>query len=129
MWETTLYTISDIAKNLQMDRCTIAKYLKRGVELGICPSYSYAAAQSRSSSRQVAVVTDNNIARAFFNAKECAQILSNETGIRFTAKAVSNCAYGYNKTYHNLNFKHITKEEYLQYKMINNEVVKGDDIK
>lgn len=129
LWESTLYTISDISNELQIDNRTTAKYLKRGVILGLCPSYSYAAAQSRSSSRQIAVIINNKISRVFFNSKMAAEILKNEIGVKFTAKGISNCAYGYNKTYKGLTFKHITKEEYIQYKMINNiEVVKGGDI-
>lgn len=133
MWEDTLCTISNIAQSLQMDNYTIAKYLKRGVSLGIC-SYSYAEAHSRRSSRQVAIIDEDSVLRAFFNAKECATTLQSETGMRFTAKGVSNCAYGYNKSYRGYRFKHITKEEYEQYKMIeknkNIEVVleKGDDL-
>lgn len=130
LWETTLCTISDIAFRLKMDSRTIAKYLKRGVMLGLCPSYSYSEAQSRSSSRQIAIMDDNKISRVFFNSKEAAEILQNEMKIKFTAKGISNCAYGYNKTYRDLIFKHITREEYEQYKMIkNNEVVlKEDDV-
>lgn len=134
IWETTFCTISDIAKHLKMDNRTIAKYLKRGVVLGLCPSYSYAEAQNRNSSRQIAIIDNDRMLRVFFNSKECATTLQNETGMRFTAKGVSNCAYGYNKSYHKYQFKHITREEYEQYKMIeqnkNIEVVsKGDDIK
>ena len=47
--------------------------------------------------------------------------------IKFIPKGVQSCANGSLKTYHGLQFKHITREEYLQYKMIedNIEVVKG----
>jgi hypothetical protein len=91
--------------------------------LGLCPSYSYAAAQSRNSSRQIAIVDNDKILRVFFNSKECAKILREETGIGLTAKGVSNCAYGYNKSYYGFTFKHITREEYEQHKMINNNAV------
>lgn len=65
------------------------------------------------------------IIRVFFNAKECAEILQEEMGIKFSAKTVSNCACGCNKFYHGFQFKHITRSEYEQYKIIlnNNEVV------
>ena len=119
LWETTLYTISDIAHHLKMDNRTIARYLKRGAFLGLCPSYSYAMAHSRRTSKQIAIVNNNKICRVFFNSKECANILQEETGIKFMAKGVSNCAYGYNKSYRGFTFKHITREEYEQYKMIN----------
>lgn len=124
LWNTSLCTVANIAHELQMNNYTIANYLKRGVELGIC-NYSYAEAHRRSASRQIAIVNNESIVRVFFNAKECAEVLQDETGVRFTFKGVANCAYGYCKSYRGYKFKHISKKEYEQYKMIinNNEVV------
>jgi hypothetical protein len=49
-------------------------------------------------------------------------------GVQCTAGGVCGVCRGTHKTHRGFDFKYITKEEYEQYKMINNnEVVKGAD--
>ena len=59
----------------------------------------------------------------FLNARELERI-SIQIGIpKFYANVVRKACRGDLISYHGLNVKDITKEEYEQYKMINNEVV------
>ena len=131
LWEQDKYDVSRISSILKMHRTSICTYLKRGANLGLAPTYNTSNSLSRSFKKPVALVENNKIIKVFSTHEECSNILSEKYNIKFIPKGVQSCANGSLKTYHGLQFKHITREEYLQYKMIedNIEVVKDGEQK
>jgi very-short-patch-repair endonuclease len=119
MWERELYNCQDIIKTLQLHRTTVTTYLKRGKDMGLCPSYnSNEALLRRDNFKRVMAVYDDTVIDVFKNINDCAEGLTKRMNIGFKPRQIQKCANGYLAHYHNINFKYITREEYEQYKMI-----------
>ena len=80
------------------------------------------------SSRQKPVVAifADKIVDMFCGKFEAADVLTKKYGVKFSAVSISHTCLGQQKQHNGFTFKHITREEYEQYKMIKNnyEVVK-----
>lgn len=71
--------------------------------------------------------SDNEIKYVFIGSNECAQYLTRQIGVEFKPRQIQKCANGHLPHYHNFVFRYITKEEYLQYKMIEKNNIKVVD--
>ena len=126
MWENQHCNCKTIADTLQLHRTTVCTYLKRGFDIGLCPSYSTEESLNRrDNKKRIALIKEGVIISVFSDGNQCATDLTRKMGIIFKPKQIRSCANGYLSHYHGLNFKYITREEHEQYKMIeNNGVVK-----
>jgi very-short-patch-repair endonuclease len=126
MWENKNMSVGEIMAETQFSKTTVREYLLRGVRLGFCPSYNKYESRKRmgiTHNKYIALCKGDQIKCVFLNARELERI-SIQIGIpKFYANVVRKACRGDLISYHGLNFKDITKEEYEQYKMINNEVV------
>ena len=60
---------------------------------------------------------------SFKNADELSRVSVKCFGVQFNKHSLYAVCSGYSNSYYGFKFKYITKEEYLQYKMINNDEV------
>ena len=122
LWEVDECDISEISNILRLERHTIRRYLKRGNSIGLCPSYSTKESGCRSHSQCVAVYKDDILIRSFRHVDQLCDLSLELFGYKFNNKSVR-MSYCNNIAYKGFIIKNITREEYLQNKMINNEVV------
>ena len=128
LWEEKEYGTSEIAQELNKDRHTIISYLRRGKDVGICPSFNNQESIFRGHNVYLMLLKNNLPVGVFRHVHQLCNKSVEMFGVEFHAPSVRAC-YDKKETYKGFNIKRITKEEYEQYKMINNEVVKGDDTK
>ena len=102
---------------------TVAKYLKKGKEIGICVSYNKEESKKRTQYRSILCYDEEHTIAAFKDANELVKLSNVYFGKQLSKEGVYNVCNGRRKTYYGLSFKYITKEEYEQYKMINNNEV------
>lgn len=123
LWERDECDISEIASILRLDRHTIRYYLQRGNSIGLCPSYNTKESAFRSHSKCIAVYKDGMLVRAFRHVNQLCEMSLELFGSQFNNKSVR-MSYCNNMIYKGFIIQNITREEYLQYKMIDdNEVV------
>lgn len=130
LWENSGLSIQQMVKKFCVNRTTIRHYLQQGYKIGLCPSYNEQEARYRSCLERtipVAFIKNNHIQHVFSCAKEVEELSMKLFGVQCTRKGVQAVCNDEYYSHRDLNFKYITKEEYIQYKMINIEVVKGDD--
>ena len=131
MWENNHCGVEQIVQTLQLNRTTVCTYLKKGAQLNLCPSYNTTESlKRRDNKKRIALVCNERIVDVFHDSDDCANEMQNRTGIVFRPRQIQRCANGYLEHYHNFDFKYITREEYEQYKIIeqNNGVVKDGDL-
>ena len=129
LWEVNEYSVGEIAKKLNVSNMTVITYLKRGKEFGLCPSYDSSESIYRKGTR-VALLQQNKIIHVFRHFNQLCEQSSGLIGVHFNKSSVIDCSRR-SGFYKGFEIKRITKEEYEQYKMIenkNNEVVKEEDI-
>ena len=85
----------------------------------INPNNNIVCIASDGLSKPVAVYKGQDVIQVFVSCDEAAEVLSEKYSIIFKREGIKNTCLGRQKQYHNLTFKHITREEYEQYKMIN----------
>lgn len=122
LWEYNECCVSEIADILRFDRHTIRYYLQRGNAVGLCPSYNTKESAFRSHSQCVAVYKDDIFVRAFRHVDQLCKASLKLFGCQFHNKSVR-MSYCNNIPYKGFVIKNITKEQYLQYKTINNNEV------
>ena len=126
LWEIYEYSTGDIAKQLKVTRPTIIAYLKRGKECNLCPSYNYLEAKNRKSDSYIALLQQEKIICVFRHFDQLCKQSLQLLGTYFHKPSVLTCSHR-NELYKGYKIQHITKEEYEQYKIINNiEVVKKE---
>ncbi len=126
LWDEECMSIHDISIELGIAKNTARKYLKLGAKIGICKTYSISECRMRSSGKYIGCYKNNKmICTNVGVANICIEVF-NTLNIRCLASCVSAVCNGKRGLYKGLDFKFISKEEYKQYKMINNnnEVVK-----
>lgn len=84
----------------------------------INPDNNITCVASTGLSKPVAVHDGSNIIQVFVSCDEAAEVLSKIYSTVFKRERIKSVCLGRQKQYRGLHFKHITKEEYLQYKMI-----------
>lgn len=92
----------------------------------INPNNNIVYVASSSLYKPVAIYNGQDVIQVFISCDEAAEVLSEKYSIVFKRERIKSACLGQQKQYHNLKFKHITKEEYEKYKIIknkNNEVV------
>ena len=132
MWENKTLSVGQIIKETKLNKSTVREYLLRGLSLGFCPSYHKHESRRRMGhqrSKPIAYCENNDIKYVFSNAYELEELSIKNGGPKFRAIAVNRVCRGELLSYRGIKFEYITEEEYQQYKMINNEVVKGADKK
>lgn len=121
-WETRDVTQYEIADELKLDLTTVYKYLKTGAKIGLCPSYNRVSSLERY--RQAVICYRNNeMVHAFRTATVAANELTKLYGRVFKKDFIIRVCQGYWKNYRGLQMKYVSKQEYEQYKMINNNEV------
>ena len=109
---------------LGKDRHTIISYLRRGYDAGICQSFSNNESIYRGNNPYLMVLKNTTIIGVFRHIHRLCDVSQELFGEIFHMPSVRMC-YDKQKTYKGYYIKRITREEYLQYKMIKNiEVVK-----
>ena len=121
LWEIDEYGVGEIVKKLNVSNVTVMTYLKRGKEYGLCPSYNFSESTYRKGTR-VALLRNNKVVRVFRHFNQLCEQSLVLLGVYFHKPSVITCSRR-NELYKGYEIKRITKEEYEQYKMINNEVV------
>ena len=116
-------SIQEIAQTLGVCLQTVAKYLKRGREIGLCPSYNKQESRRRIVYRSVLCWNEQHDARAFKDISELIKLSVRYFGKQFNRTGILNTCKNKQLTHHGFYIKYITKEEYEQYKMINNNEV------
>lgn len=120
--------IKDIIRLLRISKYTVNKYLKIGKELGLCDSYNRKEATKRGNSKPIAYFENENIIYVFKNCDELIKCSETIFGRKFKPSGIHGVCNRSRNTYYGKVFKYITKEEYGQYKMINNEVVFNKEV-
>lgn len=123
LWENKKLTMHEIIEKINVSRTTTIKYLTKGRELGLCPSYNEDEARRRYNifkMKPIAWVENGIIKNVFNNAKEAEQKSVYYFGVKCSCHNIQSVCNGTQKSHHGFEFKYITKEEYEQYKMIKN---------
>ncbi len=121
LWEQDEYSVGEITDSLHVSRVTVKTYLKRGKEYGLCPSYSPTESTYRKGPR-VALLQQNNVIYVFRHFNHLCEQSSFLLGVYFHKPSVITSSRR-NELYKGYEIKRITKAEYEQYKMINNNEV------
>ena len=121
LWEIDEYGVGEIAKRLNVSNVTVITYLKRGKECGLCPSYDFSESTYRKGTR-VALLQQNKIVHVFRHFNQLCEQSHGLLGVYFHKPSVITCSRR-NELYKGFEIKRITREEYEQYKMINNNEV------
>ena len=132
LWEKQGLSIREICEKLKLSNTTIRKYLQRGKEMGICSSYSVKESHTRGylyMGKRVGLLYNGHIIAAFISVPEAQKYSQHFTGHQYHITSIYNMCENNRSGSNGFDFKYITKEEYEQYKMINDEVVlkKEDD--
>ena len=126
MWENTSMRVADIAHAIGVSNVTVGTYLKMGKILGLSTSYNRRAAILRNAekkSKPVAYLNNGSIMFVFKNASEVEEkslVLFKKQYKRDKVRVLCRKQYVIEPC---ARFIYITKEEYEQYKMINNNEV------
>lgn len=125
MWEQDQLSSGEIKEKTGLSASAVHKYLKKGLLLKLCPSYSKKLAHKRKWIAPVACLQDGIIRAVFLNSRDIENTSLQILGVQCTENGVRGVCRGDHKTHKGFEFKDITKEEYERYKMIinNNEVV------
>jgi hypothetical protein len=147
LWEDGLSS-KEICYKLGLSTSTVWKYLKYGKEIGLCPTYDEKISHQRgvikgdnhkygltnaqktylkSITKPICLLYENQMVEIFASGKEAELKLPIITGRTYTRKSISRICCGKRGMANGFNMEYITREEYEQYKMINNEVVKDGD--
>lgn len=125
LWEKDKLTVSKITEQLKLGHATVVRYLKIGRNFGLCPSYNVEAAFQRRDEdkyKPILVIDKINNQYVFISTHEAIDSFFTIFGIR-ASKSGLNTACRCHGVYKGLRVKYITKEEYEQHKMINNNEV------
>lgn len=63
LWETDKYSSGDIVKTLNLHRTTVCTYLKRGHDLGLCPSYNTKESLRRRKKKQYKMIENIEVVK------------------------------------------------------------------
>ncbi len=128
LWESDEYGVGEIVNQLNVSRVTVGTYLKRGKECNLCPSYDLSEATYRKGTR-VALLQQGKVVGVFRHFNQLCEKSLLLLGVSFHKPSVITCSRR-GELYKGYEVRRITKEEYKQYKMINNNevVLKEDDI-
>ena len=127
LWESEEYSVGEIANKLNVSRVTVGTYLKRGKEYNLCPSYDLSEVTYRKGTR-VMLLQQGKIVGVFRHFNQLCEKSLLLFGVSFHKPSVITCSRRA-QLYKGYEIKRITKEEYEQCKMINNnEVVKESDV-
>ena len=151
LWEECEMSVKEIRNITGLSKQTIWKYLTDGKEIGLCPTYNPVLSHTRGIqkgdkstgkhfgrrntykqrsyevTKPICLLQDGEIVTMFGSAPEAERKLPIFIGRTYTAKYIPNICSGYRKMTNGFDMKHISKEEYEQYKMIkNNEVVNNE---
>jgi very-short-patch-repair endonuclease len=122
LWEESELSVVEITNRLKLNRITVATYLGRGHDLGLCNSFNHEESVYRSSNPYLMVLKDGVVFGVFRHVHQlCNQSIA-VFGQQFHLPSVRAC-YNKTQTYKGFNIQTITREEYEQYKMINNNEV------
>ena len=116
-------SIQEIARTLNVCIQTVAKYLKRCRDVGLCPSYNKQESRRRIVYKSVLCWNEQYAPVAFKNISELLKMSTLYYGRQFSRSCVLQTCKNQQSSHHGFNIRYITKEEYEQCKMINNEVV------
>lgn len=116
-------SIEDISIEMKLSRTTIHKYIKQGYSIGVCRTYTESGYAQRRDFKRVAQIRDGAIVRVFASRHEVESLSDDIYGVHLTKWQVGCLCRNEESHPSGLNFKYITREEYKQYKIINNEVV------
>ena len=120
-------SVQEIKKILHVCSHTVCNYLKKGKEIGLCPSYSKNEARNRIIYPSVLCWNHQHYPRAFKDISELLTLSSLYYGKQFSRSCVLQTCKQKQSSHHGFQIKYITKEEYQQYKMIedNGVILKG----
>ena len=121
LWEQDDYSTTEIAQMVGICPTTVRAYLKRGLELGICPSYNHQESDRRGNlykSSCVAFTLNNVIQYVFRSAQEVSDKSTDLFGVKYTKSQIHKVCCGDLQTCGGLCFRHISLEEYRKYKRI-----------
>jgi len=117
------YNISDdkypsyISQHFHIDRHTVVKYLKHGMELGWC-NYDESEMRAhitkntwKNKTKPLKVEIENDIL-VFRQIKDCCKYLSEKYTVHFDETSMRQCCRGERKTHRGLTFKYITHSEF-----------------
>ncbi len=130
LWEEEAYGTTEIANAIGKDRHTVVSYLRRGFDIGLCPSFSNKESIFRGNNPYIMVLRKGNSVGVFRHVHQLCDVSIDLFGEKFHLSSVRAC-YDKKQKYKGFNIRRITREEYLQYKMIenkNNEVVSKEEI-
>lgn len=132
LWEQEKRSVGIIKNILNISAPAVYKYLKRGYEMGLCPSYNRQVSKKRKTGLPLAYIRNNHIVYVFQKTTEVIEQSMGLFGVQCTTDGVNGVCAGRHKTHRGLSFKRITYAEYEQYKLIENnnkiKVVGGDSI-
>lgn len=132
LWEHHFLSTKEIGLKLGICSATAYKYLKYGKEIGLCPTYNIKESNRRGriyAGKHIALLYNNKVINAFKTTEEASIQLEKIIKYRYATNSINNICLGIRRCRNGFDLKYITKEEYLQYKMIENnniEVVKEE---
>lgn len=132
LWENDGLGTVQIAERIGVHKATVAEYLKRGHKANLCLSYNTHESYKRGTDhiiKCIAAIKNDEVVCVFRGKQEIEEKSVLRLGVWFRHNCVYEVCNGKAKTHRGFKFKYITREEYEQYKMIENGVVKGDDIR
>ena len=116
-------SVSDISDCVKLSTTTIHKYLKQGYTIGVCKLYNTVDGRRRRKMKYIAQTNGDIVVRVFRNANELEELSNLLYGVHFQRHNIWAVCRGVMGSYCGLTFRYITKEEYEQHKMINNNEV------
>lgn len=123
LWENDKLAITEIETLLNISRVSVARYLKYGKQIGICPSYNKQEAFKRRSlcKHKPILITDKyGSTHIFSSTDDAVNQFQNIFNMEASKSGLRTACREYGK-YKGLIVQYITKEEYKQYKMINQD--------
>lgn len=120
MWESG-FSVGEIMDKFHLSKTAVRRHLLLGKQIGICMSYNKNESRKRASERRsnpVAYISNDTIQYVFINTREAAEKSMELFGVQCSESGIQAVCAGIYTHTHNLHFKHITREEYEQYKMI-----------
>lgn len=123
LWEEKEYSTTEIANTINKDRHTVLSYLRRGFDVGICPSFNNQESIFRGTNPYLMVLKNDLIIGVFRHVHQLCNKSIDLFGEQFHLPSVRVC-YNKEQKYKGFRIRKITKEEYEQYKTINNQLTK-----
>lgn len=121
LWNSGLRSSMLIAKRIGVTNCTVVRYLKQATKLGWC-DYTISDLQALSDMKPVYCTTSDMV---FSSSKLCSEMSIDVFGINYKIRSIQKSATD-NQTIKGLNFRYITKEEFLKIKSEHPERVFGN---